>query len=586
MAIVLAVEDDRLSQRLIEKVFRNAGHEVISADRIKSGLETLRRIVLVDLVVLDSHLGGEVGWDFVSEVRRRPLFRPLPIIVYTGYTERQEVLRYAALKVQAVHVKPIKAGVLLGELEKAMGSGGARSDVLEDPEFVCERLKLNHSEYAMLLLDAVPHLEEDRAVVARQLRSTDDNPSLAALERLGQRGRELGIRRMGEYVELTQEQFRRADIAAASDALLGIGAVIRQVRQRALGLLGANASADPQALERTMSAPREAMESPPANPWSAMTRQILHRPFWTFSSSLARVPGAGLTATALHDVVFPLLQGDEAVRVWLEGIELIESIPRLDLPDAAKILGEVPDFAPSCERIVQRTTLSEQEREEEAGLLDLARRLGVVPAVILAALARIVRAPVASPLELQPLRQHAAGVALLAFELARLFKVSDPEAVAAAALGCHLGLWGLAVAEPGLMALALAAVERGVPLTAAVEGAFGAPFQEVSARLLATKGKAQWIQDAARAGAPAATPAEPTVVDAIIALADHLVRTAEADSPPEMDRARSELRRSEHATWVALRARGVQLPRDMKEFADVVMTLAATTAWTVHEAAA
>ena len=73
MATILLIDDDRVCQRLGEKIFGAAGHEVLSAGTARGGLELLMRTVLVDLVILDNQLDGDWGWTFLAEARLRPL---------------------------------------------------------------------------------------------------------------------------------------------------------------------------------------------------------------------------------------------------------------------------------------------------------------------------------------------------------------------------------------------------------------------------------------------------------------------------------------------------------------------------------
>jgi CheY-like chemotaxis protein len=589
MALVLALEDDRLSQRLIEKVFKNAGHEVHLAASIKTGFDVLRKAPLVDLVVLDSHLGEDVGWDFVAEVRRRPVLRQIPIVVYTGYTERQEVLRYAALKVQAVHVKPIKADILLAELERAT-RGGARSHPLEDPGATCERLKLGQAEYAALLVAATADLEEDRAIAARHLQSPNGAFSAAA-DRLKQRSRELGIRRMDELLDLVADQAKRGDRADAVESLSVVGHIVATVRQRAIEMLGTTRAVTGDAAPPDQAASRETHETTyvaPPHHLGGLTRRLLERPLWSYATMLGRVPSAGLSADDLERTLAPALAPGGAAGVWVEALRAIESTPRLDLPDVAKLLADIEAFAPACARIVERISFVNGDAAADLDMDAAAARLGVMPAVMLAAVARIIRVPVASPLDLPPLRHHAALTALLAFELARLFKVPNAQDVGAAALAHQFGFWCVAVAEPGLVALALAATGCGVPLGAAVERTVGTSAQVLGHRILSRANAAALYQEAAQTRLPADETdfAGVSAAVGIVFLAEVLARAAAAEDPLELTRLGERLTQANHPAWTCLRADGLTIPRDMKEIVDAALNLATTFNWVAREATA
>lgn len=590
MATVLSLEDDRLSQRLIEKVFRNAGHDVLLAETVQAGLGLLRERVLVDLVVLDSHLGTDVGWTFLQEVRRSPIFQRLPVIVYTGYTERQEVLRYASLKVQAVHVKPIKAEVLLGELDRATRNG-LRSQLLQAPEDVCARLKIDRNDYARLLLAGVTHLEEDREIVAQRMATPDDRALWAALDRLKQRPREIGIRWLDELAELAGEQLRKGDRAGATETMAAIDVLVGSIRQRAVSLLGPNNSLlqstgvplGPSAAPVSADLPPV---TPPADLFAALARQVMSRPFWMYAESLARVRLVPAEPDQLVTAALAQAEPPGAVGLWLGVIDLIDSIPRLDVPDTAQALADVPGFVPACRRIVQRVTMGGEADGEEIDLHTAATRLGVLPGVVLAGVARIARTPLASPLELQPLRHHAGVMALVSLELGRLLNLQDPHRVAAASLAVNLGLWTLASVEPALAAIALATTTADRPLADACLRVAGLTPAQLGQRVLEARQKSEFLRESARAAGAAADAATKDVQIAlgIVGIAERLAQAATAEDAKELKALRSELLQPGFAPWSFLKERGVDVPLDRGEIVEVAVTVASTAAWMVREA--
>src|SRR5450631_3692161 len=122
MAKVLVLDDDRLSQKLVGKVFGNAGHETLAAFSAQHAWEKLHEHVLVDMVVLDNQLDQEWGWQFMRALRANPAYLGLPVVVYTAHTERDSIVRYLELGVQSMNLKPYQSDVLLVELGKAIQS--------------------------------------------------------------------------------------------------------------------------------------------------------------------------------------------------------------------------------------------------------------------------------------------------------------------------------------------------------------------------------------------------------------------------------------------------------------------------------
>jgi CheY-like chemotaxis protein len=591
MATVLALEDDRLSQRLIEKIYRNAGHEVLLADSIKSGLGALRSRVLVDLVVLDSHLGVDLGWDFVGEVRRNPLFRQLPIIVYTGYTERQEVLRYAALKVQAVHVKPIRAEVLLSELERSTRHG-ARSRVLQEPEEVCARLQIDRREWVALLFNAVPQLLEDQATIARLAEEPRDPAFVQALQRLRSRGRELGLRWIEEMIAVILEQLQRGDRGNVRETAEALGAVLNAVPHQAGELLGAAGIITGEDREDLPAAAVPATPPPPlpsSNLTGAMAQQMIDRPLVMFGSGFARLRAEGVNLADL--VPAALARDDEIPRGgWLRALGIIHSIPRSDLPDATTLLEQIPGMPAACQRVVRRVSRPDDTKpaaEEEVDMPYVINRLGVVSAFALAAVAHVVRPPVVSPLELQPLRHHCGATAILSLELGRLLRLPEPHQMPEATFARYLGVWALALTEPGITAVALARVAHGGGLSAAIEQVVGLRPGELGAALLAARQLPEWLQEVARVEErpDQAGTAEARIAGLVVQLAARLAHAAAADDPTELKALRSQLLQPDCPDWRHLRGHQVDVPRDTAEFVEIVVTLATTAEWTVRELA-
>ena len=159
MAIVLIVEDDRVSQKILTKVLRNAGHEALTATNLMEAGTLLRQHILVDLVILDSQLGNEWGWDFLRELRMDPIFRGIPVVVYTAHTERSLLVRYVELGVQNLRVKPYRGEVVLEEVARALKTGWA-AGLLENISEVCARLKVTPTDYCGLLNTAAPLIEQ------------------------------------------------------------------------------------------------------------------------------------------------------------------------------------------------------------------------------------------------------------------------------------------------------------------------------------------------------------------------------------------------------------------------------------------
>lgn len=121
MLSIIVLEDDAVCAALVTRIFSKDGHKVRSASRIAEAWRMLREEA-ADLLVLDTDLGGEWGWEMLERVRRSIVFRELPVIVYSATWRREIVRRYMMLGVQGLLVKPYTPARLAEEAARAAGS--------------------------------------------------------------------------------------------------------------------------------------------------------------------------------------------------------------------------------------------------------------------------------------------------------------------------------------------------------------------------------------------------------------------------------------------------------------------------------
>lgn len=85
---VLVVEDEEDLRELIREALELNGFSVVTAPDGREALDALPRIKNVCLVLLDLLMPGMNGWDFFDELRRRPEYGSVPVVVHTSVTNR------------------------------------------------------------------------------------------------------------------------------------------------------------------------------------------------------------------------------------------------------------------------------------------------------------------------------------------------------------------------------------------------------------------------------------------------------------------------------------------------------------------
>src|ERR671939_953787 len=113
---VLLVEDDEDNRELMMEVLEAAGYDVLSAAR---GAEALKLLAeeQVDVVVTDLGMPGMGGLEIARAAKK--IAPRVPVIVVTGYAEREDVASARGQEVDAVLVKPVDPDSLaaaVGEL--------------------------------------------------------------------------------------------------------------------------------------------------------------------------------------------------------------------------------------------------------------------------------------------------------------------------------------------------------------------------------------------------------------------------------------------------------------------------------------
>jgi len=104
--VILLVEDDPDQAALAELRLSAAGYQVHSVDRAKALSRYLRQQARPDLLLLDVMLPDGNGFDILAQLRGRPEFSTLPIVLLTAKTELTDIRNGLALGADGYITKP------------------------------------------------------------------------------------------------------------------------------------------------------------------------------------------------------------------------------------------------------------------------------------------------------------------------------------------------------------------------------------------------------------------------------------------------------------------------------------------------
>ena len=104
--VILVVEDDPDQAALAELRLTMAGYQVHGVDRAKALSRYLRQQARPDLLLLDVMLPDGNGFDILAQLRGRPEFSTLPIVLLTAKAELVDIRNGLALGADGYITKP------------------------------------------------------------------------------------------------------------------------------------------------------------------------------------------------------------------------------------------------------------------------------------------------------------------------------------------------------------------------------------------------------------------------------------------------------------------------------------------------
>ena len=106
---VLLVEDDDDNRELMAEVLEASGYQVLSAATGQEGLRTLSEHS-VDVIVTDVGMPGMGGLEVARAAKA--IAPRVPVVVVTGWAEREDIASARGHEVDAVLIKPVDPDAL------------------------------------------------------------------------------------------------------------------------------------------------------------------------------------------------------------------------------------------------------------------------------------------------------------------------------------------------------------------------------------------------------------------------------------------------------------------------------------------
>ncbi len=588
MAKILILEDDRLSQKLVARVFSKAEHETLAAVSTQQAWDKLHEHVIVDMIILDNQLDQEWGWQFLRTLRSNPAYQGVPVVIYTAHTERDSIVRYLELGVQSVNMKPYQSDVLLAELEKALRSNWA-AQVMEAPETICERMDLTQQDYCSLLATANRSIAEKQQVALARLTSPNNGQLFASLDGIGQQCRSVGIVIVDGVIDKIKKAVNEQDLHTALDGFRSLDSFLGMIRHRMLTVM----NMDTAVARAPLTMPQAEAGSDTLDEESAAAfgdgnfRDIISKPLWQYGKYLKRAIRQPLMTPE------ELLEGAKRLAARApfstiaESLATLQSLPTMAPEDAVAIAWDTRGFVPTYQFILEKVTGVDHRLDSKGALAKVAAQQGIARLTTLAAVTRIANdIPREGPLNLRQLYTHTFTATLVGFEIGRILKLQNDFMLSAAGLAHDVGRWFFGIGEPGCYGIALAVADEEKLSVEETEAAiFGVDHHQAGRQMLECMGQSKLMQEVAfRHHNPSkVTEKEFLTTTTVTHLAHVLAQAAIAGPIAESKRLVEQLRSPGYMAWGLLKSRGATLPFETPELVDTLCEIASTSSWVAHQ---
>jgi CheY-like chemotaxis protein len=125
--VIWVVDDDEDDQYLIQHAFK-AARPTSSIKAIYDGQQLLsclkHALELPQLVLLDLNMPGKDGFEILEELRKKPAYKQLPVVMLTTSSEESDKTRSAALGASGFLTKPATLAATVKLFQELCGDCG------------------------------------------------------------------------------------------------------------------------------------------------------------------------------------------------------------------------------------------------------------------------------------------------------------------------------------------------------------------------------------------------------------------------------------------------------------------------------
>jgi CheY-like chemotaxis protein len=118
---LLVVDDDPSMRESLEELLRNQGYRVLTAPDGEEGLRVVHD-ESPDLVILDVAMPGLDGFHVATLLKKDPILRQIPIVLYSGCVGESFALRAYEIQVDYFLPKTVNVRSILTAIRDLLGT--------------------------------------------------------------------------------------------------------------------------------------------------------------------------------------------------------------------------------------------------------------------------------------------------------------------------------------------------------------------------------------------------------------------------------------------------------------------------------
>jgi len=153
---ILIVEDDSVSQKIVDTILTKNGYETLLASSVKEGIKHLKSTRQISVVILDIMMPDEDGYSLLRYINENQGKVKVPVIMCSTVGDESAVLQSAALGALDYIRKPIESKLLLSKVKNVLNKRNKTVLVVDDEKMIRDLLKntLERDRIEVLVADS------------------------------------------------------------------------------------------------------------------------------------------------------------------------------------------------------------------------------------------------------------------------------------------------------------------------------------------------------------------------------------------------------------------------------------------------